>query len=752
MEANRVGSSSALTARQRGLLLALLTAVGLLAGGRVAQMAWSECGTVSEYAAPEVATPQLTSQPQLSRQPQLTKQEVALLAMACPSAIEQMPDELRPIFAQTVASQVAADRASGARLAPPYRRLAQREPSAGWLVDPSEWYVPEDKAKQSAPQEEPAEPEVEPQPTDKPADAEPVATPPAPAAPESKPQQQALPESASPESAPEKPAGVEQPAPGEADPPELDMPEAPLPPEPIAESAESIQPESVQPEEPAQETLPAPDEAEEGSAGVGDDQALTGEGNRDDKGASEPDRPRPRREAEVVPPPASTEPAAPTTPRATSPDRKPLFAPPSAVEAPAIAEPLHEPKPAPAGSTFDPPPLTPASPATPNYSNLSPHSTPAKPLTAEQQEQANLSHAELFSKNCYPSARECAKCHKKQYEEWSVSSHAYAFVSPMFHKFEQKITNLSQGTVGYFCTRCHSPVAVAMGESRDTPLWDMAEVAREGVTCIACHRVNERYAKTNGERRVVPGDIHAPVYGGIGGEGVAAAIADKSKYKVKTSPNEKGAGQAIHTEGRFFEHLAKAEFCTSCHQVAVHPGIKLEVVWEQYRASPACKKGVTCQHCHMGVTPGVASPYEITSIAEVGGKSVNNQRQHANHTFYGPGYSIAHPGIFPFHEKGNRWRIDEWLTFDWRAGWGTDKFEDAVADGQIQASFPKVWQESDDRYDAREIIEDNLRRSSRIQRKSADSKVMENGFARRRGRSSIQQLMPWARAEVPLRR
>ena len=92
-----------------------------------------------------------------------------------------------------------------------------------------------------------------------------------------------------------------------------------------------------------------------------------------------------------------------------------------------------------------------------------------------------------------------------------------------------------------------------------------------------------------------------------------AAIADKKKYKVKTSPDEKGPGQPIHTEGRFFDQLTKAEACTSCHQVAVHPGVKLEVVWEQYRASPACKKGVTCQECHMGRVPGMAAGATTTA-------------------------------------------------------------------------------------------------------------------------------------------
>jgi hypothetical protein len=159
--------------------------------------------------------------------------------------------------------------------------------------------------------------------------------------------------------------------------------------------------------------------------------------------------------------------------------------------------------------------------------------------------------------------------------------------------------------------------------------------------------------------------------------------------------------------------------------VAVYPGIKLEVVWEQYRASPACKKGISCQDCHMGRIPGIPSGYECGPAALVNNKSVNDHRKHANHVFYGPGYSIAHPGIFPHNPKAERWNVHDWLLFDWRAGWGTDEFEDAVADGLVPACFPEVWKESDDRYDAREIIDANLKK--RAHKDQLRAEVMENG-------------------------
>ena len=303
----------------------------------------------------------------------------------------------------------------------------------------------------------------------------------------------------------------------------------------------------------------------------------------------------------------------------------------------------------------------------------------------------------------------CAKCHKKIYDEWRVSAHAYAAISPMFQKFEQAITSLSQGTVGTFCMRCHAPVATQMNYPRDFSIVDAPYVYREGVTCVACHRVKERYGRVHGERRIEPGPLQAPVYGGIGGDGVSQAIANKDAYKIKLDPNSKQPGQEIHWQGIQFEQLNESAYCQPCHQVAVHPGINLEVVWAQYRAGPACKKGISCQDCHMGLVPGKPEGYAYGAAADMSGMSVNNHRKHANHMFFGPGNSIAHPGLFPHNEKSLRWTIDQWLQFDWRAGWGTPAFEQAVASGQLTLSFPEFWDSADERRDARKVLDENFK-------------------------------------------
>ena len=325
----------------------------------------------------------------------------------------------------------------------------------------------------------------------------------------------------------------------------------------------------------------------------------------------------------------------------------------------------------------------------------------------------------------YPTAGQCGECHKQIYDEWSSSSHANASISPMFHKFEQKFQDLTQGTVGTFCVRCHQQVGTQLGENREAPLWSRSQISREGVTCITCHRVKEQYGKVNGERRVEPGKIFEPVYGSGEKSVIKDIIAKKDTYTVATS--EKERGNQIHKGMITNDQITKSEFCVSCHQVAVNLGIKLEIVWDQYRDSPARKAGVTCQDCHMGKVPGKPGGYTKAPSAIVGGKNINPGRRHANHRFIGPGYSIAHPGIFPHNTKAQATSIEDWLQFDWRAGWGTTKFEDKIVDGKNKVKFPKRWSDALDREEARLIIDENLAKLK--ERDKLRKQVMENSSA-----------------------
>ncbi len=334
-------------------------------------------------------------------------------------------------------------------------------------------------------------------------------------------------------------------------------------------------------------------------------------------------------------------------------------------------------------------------------------------------------HADLFAKTLFPSATECAVCHQQIFDEWASSSHAYAGISPMFHRFEDTINKLANGTIGYFCMRCHAPVATTVGHRRDEPIWDGPRVFREGVTCVACHHIEEITLKTNGERRVEPGTIVDPVTGAGSGEGVEAVHKYSDHFKVKSDPADPRNGQLMHRRAFKFKEISESTFCVSCHQVAVQPGIKLEVVWDQYRGSPAHREGTTCQDCHMGIVPGVNEGYSLGPSAVIEGRVVDPLRKHSNHMFYGPGYSIAHPGIFPHDAAQDRWTVNQWLEFDFRAGWGTDQFEKQIESEGLNYYFPPTWANVDDRYDAREIVDRNLKKLE--YKRQVRRQVLENG-------------------------
>jgi cytochrome c554/c'-like protein len=669
---------------------------------------------------------------------------------------------------QTVAA--SPDRAVA--LLPPYRTMVEQvsasEPSPGparqsspqaslkgrgngaqdWLVDPNEWYTPEERERRGPDNTEDADAKPR-ETTGAPADEPPVSTEwklltpddmAQPAAQQSAPQDKLAPSSepASPSTAPiegtnEQPVAVEPVPAAES--------------QPASPPVDALEPDTapLRPAPALDVSLP-PADAKQSVDGRPTGRPLFDAPYDSESRTTSPIAPPPFPSDEPLPAPPQQEASPPTDATQSvsdGPQVDPLFDAPYDSESRTT---LPAPPRLPANKPLPAPPHEETSPAEeippPGIedsasSNEHPASSienpasgiegppPAQIFPAPTTLQATDPHIELFAKNMYPSARECATCHEDIYHEWSVSAHAYAAVSPMFHKFEQKLNDLTHGTVGYFCMRCHAPVATALCASRAEPLWNLPEVAREGITCIACHRVQYVYGKSNGERRIEPGDVFTPVMGGIGGEGVAETIHRREHFKVKTSPNEAGPGQNMHAAGIYFEPLTRSEFCTPCHQVAVHPGIKLEVVWEQYRASPACKKGIQCQDCHMGRVPGVPLGYNVGPAAKIADKTVNDQRKRSNHIFFGPNYSIAHPGVFPFHLKANRWSMQDWLAFDWRAGWGTDEFENRVADGAIQVEFPPVWAEADDRNDAREIIEENLAKLNR--KRELRVEVMENG-------------------------
>ena len=335
---------------------------------------------------------------------------------------------------------------------------------------------------------------------------------------------------------------------------------------------------------------------------------------------------------------------------------------------------------------------------------------------------ADAEHEKLFLETKYPSASTCATCHVKHFEEWSVSQHAYAQLSVVFNAMQTKININSGGTNGDFCIRCHTPLGMNLNESVYGSNLDRTPASREGITCVACHRVNQAYGKISARMATVEGDIYSPVYGPKGGAELKRVLGLPGEYRVSTSKDQ--PGRAIHTSVKQAFFLTKPMFCGSCHDVTLLNGFRLEEAFTEFKASPAVKEnGTTCQDCHMGRVQGVPSGYDFGPAAIVGGVPTRD-RKITNHSFAGPDYSVIHPGLFPLNVEAQKLKtLAEWLQFKYKAGWGTDKFEKSAPKDY---KFPPAWESRDDRYDAQAILKVQFERLAKM--RQLRLQVLRNGI------------------------
>lgn len=232
----------------------------------------------------------------------------------------------------------------------------------------------------------------------------------------------------------------------------------------------------------------------------------------------------------------------------------------------------------------------------------------------------------------FVSARECAQCHPKQYTEWSRSMHAYAQHSPAFEAFTLTMVERTGGTIGTFCTRCHTPIGVALGETASTRNVHRSRISMEGVTCVVCHRMSRPYYKASGRLPVTPGQV-----------------LDTCAYGPFSDPVNPD-GSAHPAAGS--SYLTSSTLCGSCHDVTSPQGVRLEEAFSEWQNSPAAREGITCQECHMGPIQGrpvkrCDRPWGKAATVPGVDPSLLPDRPLSDHSFAGPDYSLLPDTEFP---------------------------------------------------------------------------------------------------------
>lgn len=241
----------------------------------------------------------------------------------------------------------------------------------------------------------------------------------------------------------------------------------------------------------------------------------------------------------------------------------------------------------------------------------------------------------------FPSAKQCQPCHERQYDQWSRSMHAYAQNSPVFEAFNLTLVERTGGTIGTFCSRCHTPIGTALGENASRRNIHRSRRSLESVTCVVCHRRRHGQYKNNGRLVAEPGDLFETCMFGPFDDSVSAETSHQS------------AG---------FAYIKSSQFCGDCHDVTAPNGVRNEEAFSEWQNSPAAKQGITCQNCHMGPVQGIPiadNDREWGPAAVVPGvpKEQMPVRPLSDHTFAGPDYSLLPDTEFP-HKLDWMYEID----------------------------------------------------------------------------------------------
>ena len=169
--------------------------------------------------------------------------------------------------------------------------------------------------------------------------------------------------------------------------------------------------------------------------------------------------------------------------------------------------------------------------------------------------------------------KECALCHRQQFNDWSTSLHSRSMGPGIYGQLlNMQANNPSTYTI---CATCHTPLSEQIphvkkgSEYHPNEAFD-PELQQAGLVCAGCHvRQHQRFGPPRRPELPAPSPEFVLPHGGF-------------------------------TATPAFQ---RSEFCKPCHQFAEGAFALndklLENTFNEWQASPYAEEGVQCQGCHM---------------------------------------------------------------------------------------------------------------------------------------------------------
>jgi hypothetical protein len=197
------------------------------------------------------------------------------------------------------------------------------------------------------------------------------------------------------------------------------------------------------------------------------------------------------------------------------------------------------------------------------------------------------------SKSCGTSG-----CHEQITREWEVSAHRYAAKDPSFRAVQRVMGEQNGPESTRYCGGCHDPISLFSG-SKNLSQDELTNPTGldEGVSCIACHGIQETDVKGNAAYVM---SQPARYLFELDGDSTLRPVRD---FLIRAYPRQ-------HVESLQHRRFKSPEFCAACHKQFIDKEInnvgwvQLQNQYDNWRKSrwnhPGdARKTVECRECHM---------------------------------------------------------------------------------------------------------------------------------------------------------
>ncbi|HET8654603.1 MAG TPA: multiheme c-type cytochrome [Longimicrobiaceae bacterium] len=223
-----------------------------------------------------------------------------------------------------------------------------------------------------------------------------------------------------------------------------------------------------------------------------------------------------------------------------------------------------------------------------------------------------------------------AGCHVEITKEWEVSAHRYAAKDPSFRAVQRVMGEQNGPETTRYCGGCHDPISLFAGAK------DLSQDALtnptgldEGVSCIACHGIQETDIKGNAAYVIAQPKRYLFE---LDADSTFRPVRD---FLIRAYPRQ-------HVTSLEHRRFKSPEFCAACHKQFIDKEInnvgwvQLQNQYDNWRKSrwnhPGDpRKTVECRECHMPLE----SSDDPASGDELDYNRTADDGKHRSHRFLG---------------------------------------------------------------------------------------------------------------------